>query len=126
MSTVRLFVYGSLLPGQEGYPLVEPFLLSREPGMVRGKLYAAEYARYVPGGDDMVRGEWYTLDPRVLPILDDYEDYHGPGHPDNEYERVAVADAATGAVGWVYARPAAGPEDRLVESGNWLKQDRIP
>lgn len=116
----RLFVYGSLLPGQPGCRLAEPFLLERTPGAVMGELYAGEYPFLVPGGGGPVYGEWYLLKTEALAVLDAYEDYYGPGHPDNEYERILITDSGGGLQGWTYAA-ADGRGYPRIPSGSWLR-----
>jgi iron complex transport system substrate-binding protein len=106
--TTRLFVYGSLMTGQWNHGLLAPFVRACQPARApRMKLYPVtpDYPGMVEG-DGEVRGELVELDParldEAMAVLDELEDYFGPGNPSNEYDRVQVpVQTADGA--WVHA-----------------------
>ncbi|WP_019005069.1 gamma-glutamylcyclotransferase family protein [Cohnella laeviribosi] len=106
-SSVRLFVYGTLLPDFEGFKLIEPYLLTAPvPGRVRGRLVdAGAYPALLLGETKEkgnVKGLWYEIRREALAELDAYEEFHGIEEP-NDYERVWVSDAERPEVsGWAY------------------------
>lgn len=102
--TVRVFAYGSLLPGLGNYAVVEPYLLSAAPGAVRGRLVdAGPYpALLLDGSDHIVRGLWMEIAREGLGALDELEDFYGIEEL-NDYERVRLADAYQPELtGWGY------------------------
>ncbi|WP_018133176.1 gamma-glutamylcyclotransferase family protein [Effusibacillus pohliae] len=146
-----VFVYGTLRSGQKYHSLVKKFVVTVKPAFVQGRLYhlregypALVLARDLPraeadgpqpaGGDNgrtvrvavavtRVRGDllgFADLKP-VLPILDELEDYYGPGDPRNLYERVTVW-AAAGGGRRVRSLVYAFPSGKL----GWLERHAIP
>lgn len=132
--SLRLFVYGTLLPGEPNHGL---FLAGRtgseEPGRLSGAvLYDGPgypYAVEERGG--VVHGELVTVLPQdyeeLLADLDRLEEYT-PGDPRNLYERVerdVHRDGDGPSVrAWVYvAAPAVAARlrarGRLIGSGDW-------
>ncbi|HEY9370003.1 gamma-glutamylcyclotransferase family protein [Streptomyces sp.] len=130
------FVYGTLRPGEVNHDL---FLRGRtaaeEPALLTGALlYDGPGYPYAAPGDGRVAGELVTAAPgayaELLVVLDRLEDYVGPGHPRNLYERerCEILRQRDGArvPAWVYfAAPAArlGP---LIEGGDWLTRPGRP
>jgi gamma-glutamylcyclotransferase (GGCT)/AIG2-like uncharacterized protein YtfP len=89
---VRIFVYGSLLSGQERGDLLGAF--PKVPATVQGTLYrlAGGYPALVPSeGGRAIRGELVTAYRGVLPVLDLYEDV-----PGGLYRRAAVVALVDG------------------------------
>lgn len=88
-----LFVYGTLMSGFENHRrYLEGHVLSRERATLPGELYHLRYGYpALAPGNASVTGELLLVKdlPSLLPLLDDLEDYHGPGQ-DNLYERVEV------------------------------------
>ncbi|MFF7181360.1 gamma-glutamylcyclotransferase [Streptomyces sp. NPDC008121] len=138
------FVYGTLRPGQYNHDL---FLRGRtareEPALLPGtRLHDGPgypYAVQDPGpyagkaGSGIV-GELVTAAPgaygELLGVLDRLEEYEGPGHPRNLYERVErpVVRVRDGAAvpAWVYlAAPAALPGP-LIPGGDWVTRTAAP
>ncbi len=117
--TTKLFVYGTLAPGGEAWPV-----LARWAGgevvadAVAGALFDTgrgyPAATFEPDARDLVHGVVVPLDERhvdaAFAALDDYE---GP-----EYERITVATAA-GAEAFTYAWIGAVPAGRPVAGGRW-------
>ncbi|MFI1841060.1 gamma-glutamylcyclotransferase family protein [Streptomyces microflavus] len=88
------FVYGTLLPGEPNHDL---FLRGRTSGeraavLHRALLYDGPGYPYAIDGHGRVHGTLLTAAPGVyeelLGLLDHLEEYLGPGHPRNLYERV--------------------------------------
>ncbi|MEU3268769.1 gamma-glutamylcyclotransferase family protein [Streptomyces bacillaris] len=88
------FVYGTLLPGEPNHEL---FLRGRTTGerpavLPRALLYDGPGYPYAIDGHGRVHGTLLTAVPGVygelLGLLDHLEEYLGPGHPRNLYERV--------------------------------------
>ncbi|MFE9361928.1 gamma-glutamylcyclotransferase [Streptomyces sp. NPDC006978] len=89
------FVYGTLLPGEPNH---DRFLRGRtyqeRPAVLPGALlYEGPGYPYAVEGQGTVHGALVTAAPRayaeLLGLLDDLEEFLGPGHPRNLYERVA-------------------------------------
>ncbi|MGW3660662.1 gamma-glutamylcyclotransferase family protein [Streptomyces sp. NPDC005151] len=139
------FVYGTLLPGEPNH---DPFLRGRaiaeQPALLPGALlYDGPGYPYAIEGDGAVQGALVTAAPasyaELLVQLDRLEEYAGPGHPGNLYERVAREvrlpagkPPGTGTVrAWVYL--AAAPVARslrsngtLIPGGSWLTRRQPP
>lgn len=97
MSDTQLpfFVYGTLLPGEPNH---DRFLRGRtcqeRPAVLPGALlYEDPGYPYAVEGHGTVHGALVTAAPgayaELLGLLDDLEEFLGPGHPRNLYERVA-------------------------------------
>ncbi|MFD2671257.1 gamma-glutamylcyclotransferase family protein [Marinicrinis sediminis] len=69
----------------------------------------------------IVHGEWLTLNKEALSVLDALEDYFGPAHPDNEYDRVWIQDVSRAREGWVYVW-RAHRHAPLIPSGSWRRR----
>lgn len=88
----RLFAYGSLMKGFFNYEnVLKGKVISCTIGKVRGLLYhqiRKDYPAMVPG-DGMVIGEFLELEnfDEQISSCDKIEEYFGPSHPDNYYER---------------------------------------
>jgi gamma-glutamylcyclotransferase (GGCT)/AIG2-like uncharacterized protein YtfP len=150
VTDIRLpfFVYGTLLPGEHNH---DRFLCGRtceeQPAVLPGALlYEGPGYPYAVEGHGTVHGSLVTAEPgayvELLGLLDDLEQYLGPDHPRNLYERVArralpvpgAPDAGAGAPGtaepvraWVYlAATAVARSLRTcgtpVPGGDWLRR----
>lgn len=104
----RVFVYGTLQPGHEAWPMLEPFATGRpRRATIRGSLYdtGMGYPALRLDGDGDVRGWMVPIRSprRALSTLDKYE---GP-----DYRRIRVVPA-DGAVCWTYVwtEPIQGME----------------
>lgn len=53
-------------------------------------------------------------------MLDAYEDYYGPGHPDNDYNRVWMKDLDGRREGWTYVSESSRGYP-LIGSGSWVR-----
>jgi gamma-glutamylcyclotransferase (GGCT)/AIG2-like uncharacterized protein YtfP len=113
-SSLKLFVYGTLMPGGEGY---QQFCAGRvfqaQPAIAQGQLYAlpAGYPAMTLG-EGWVQGfmlEFEQAD--VLAQLDEYEDYDPQRSPaDNLYCRellpIFTLDQTPLATAWIYLMPS--------------------
>lgn len=132
--TVKVFVYGTLQRGQRYHHLIADNIRSVQPAAVRGTLYHLpfEYPALFPGSGE-VRGELleFADGEMSLAILDELENYRGPGQ-DNEYERVTLT--ATTSDGrsetcfvYLYSdsrRSWVEEHGILVENGDWVQWKR--
>jgi gamma-glutamylcyclotransferase (GGCT)/AIG2-like uncharacterized protein YtfP len=121
--TIRLFVYGTLAPGRDAWPVLEHWITGTpRADAVAGTLYdtGRGYPAAVFGGaagdlaDGVVHGYVVDLDPERAPAalaaLDRYEG--------GEYARVAVRTAG-GAEAATYAWIASLHDCRAVAGGRW-------
>ncbi|KPC84794.1 MULTISPECIES: gamma-glutamylcyclotransferase family protein [Streptomyces] len=151
MTDARLpfFVYGTLLPGEPNH---DRFLRGRtheeRPAALPGALlYEGPGYPYAIEGHGTVRGALVTAEPgayaELLGLLDDLEQYLGPEHPRNLYERVTrrvVPMPRPGASGsgrgepvraWVYLAATAVTRSLRtggtpVPDGDWLSRRPPP
>ncbi|MFE9723402.1 gamma-glutamylcyclotransferase family protein [Streptomyces sp. NPDC005794] len=151
MTDVRLpfFVYGTLLPGEPNH---DRFLRGRtheeQPAVLPGALlYEGPGYPYAIDGHGTVHGALVTAAPgaytELLGLLDDLEQYLGPGHPRNLYERVTrravpgpLPDTPGGRSGepvhaWVYLAATAVTRSLRtggtpVPGGDWLSRRPPP
>ncbi|MFE5996868.1 gamma-glutamylcyclotransferase family protein [Streptomyces sp. DSS69] len=127
------FVYGTLLPGGPNHDL---FLRGRTSGeraavLPRALLYDGPGYPYAIDGHGRVHGTLLTAAPGVygelLGLLDRLEEYLGPGHPRNLYERVVREVELPGedpVRAWVYLAAAAVTHSlrtggRAITEGRW-------
>lgn len=122
-STVdQVFCYGTLLPGEERWQFLAPYVLAYEPDQVTGRLYdtglgypAAYFDRV-----GLIHGVRFRLDANRLEeafsLLDDIE-----GAVEGFYRRV---DVVTEAGEKVYAYEYGGEGQGLTDipAGNWLRR----
>ncbi|MFJ8695471.1 gamma-glutamylcyclotransferase family protein [Streptomyces roseolilacinus] len=127
------FVYGTLRPGEPNHAL---FLRGRtaaeEPARLPGSVLhdGPGYPYAVRGGTGHVAGDLVHAAPGayggLLASLDLLEEYHGPGHPLNLYERrrcdvVRVRDGAP-VPAWVYVAAARAVPGPRIPGGDWLSR----
>ncbi|MFJ9621941.1 gamma-glutamylcyclotransferase family protein [Streptomyces sp. NPDC101181] len=137
------FVYGTLLPGEPNHELFLRGRTARERPAVlpRALLYEGPGHPYAIDGHGRVHGTLLTAAPGVygelLGLLDHLEEFLGPGHPRNLYERVVRdvepgPDGGAGGAGgsgttvraWVYLAAAAVTRSLrtggvLIPGGRW-------
>ncbi|MER5882368.1 gamma-glutamylcyclotransferase family protein [Streptomyces sp. NPDC001941] len=138
MSTRALpfFVYGTLRPGEGNH---DRFLRGRtvaeEPAVLHGALlYDGPGYPFALPGDGAVRGELVTAADEgygaLLRVLDELEEYFGPGHPLNVYARVErdVVRERDGATvrAWVYFAAPGVPTGPAIAAGDWLTRPVPP
>jgi gamma-glutamylcyclotransferase (GGCT)/AIG2-like uncharacterized protein YtfP len=112
---MKLFVYGSLLPGEaHGARLGASRPLGEASTEARYTLVdLGEYPALLEGGSTSVRGELYDVGAEVLAALDEFE-----GHPD-EYRRVPVRLVSGESVDAYVLPRAQAPDGRVIASGDW-------
>lgn len=119
VSASAVFVYGTLLPGEERWPLLEPFVSGWEATTVRGALYDTGYGYPALVLDEDAAGEvpgmLVDLDPERLPaavrLLDRIE---GNGHL---YRRVDVQTRA----GPAFTYEWLGGTDGMLRIAEWRR-----
>ncbi|MFI7234492.1 gamma-glutamylcyclotransferase family protein [Streptomyces cyaneofuscatus] len=130
------FVYGTLLPGEPNHDL---FLRGRTSGeraavLPRALLYDGPGYPYAIDGHGHVHGTLLTAAPGVygelLALLDHLEEYLGPGHPRNLYERVVrevelPGEEPVATRAWVYLAAAAVTRSlrtsgSVIAEGRWV------
>ncbi|MCP3817604.1 gamma-glutamylcyclotransferase [Streptomyces sp. A3M-1-3] len=140
------FVYGTLRPGQYNHHL---FLRGRtaaeEPATLAGALlydgpgypYVIEERRAGEGAGAVV-GDLVIAAPaeygELLSVLDTLEEFYGPGHPLNVYDRVArdaVRPDGTAVRAWVYVAAARVERELrrngdVIPGGDWLNRGPGP
>jgi gamma-glutamylcyclotransferase (GGCT)/AIG2-like uncharacterized protein YtfP len=128
-----VFVYGTLRPGEPNHARwLRGRTVAEEPARLPGAvLYEGPgypYAVTVPDGHPHAEVHGDLIHPAaehylpLLTALDRLEDYYGPGHPDNDYERAAREVRLPGGAdvrAWVYLA-AAPVTQRLRTSGTPL------
>ncbi|MBB6443950.1 gamma-glutamylcyclotransferase [Bacillus benzoevorans] len=118
-----VFVYGTLRKFQNHSHLLDTAVLVASQCWTSGKLYDSSYGYpFMVQANDRVYGELYQLDSEQLKMVDDLEDYQGPGQ-DNLYERVEqtiFSDSGTWQA-FVYVLPKSKNKDSLslIKEGDW-------
>ena len=116
----EIFCYGTLLPGEERWQFLAPFVLAYEPDQVSGRIYdtGLGYPAALFDRVGIIHGIRFRLDPAqlldALSLLDEIE-----GAVEGLYHRVQVT-TAMGAQ--VHAYQYGGTPGGLVDipEGNWL------
>lgn len=123
-SSVKVFVYGTLMSDQGNHHVIKDSVIHVEPGSIRGRLYSVSgyYPAAVLEGDSIIVGEWLTILSDSLKYTDRLEGYRGPGMA-NHYDRVQVQDISGNQEGWVYVYPSSKFSREipypLIKSGSW-------
>ena len=117
-----VFCYGTLLPGEERWPYLEPFVVAHAPDRVPGRLWDPGHdypaARFDQIG--VIHGEVFDLDPvrldEALRLLDEIE-----GAVEGLYHRISITTALGRAV---YAYQYGGGIEHLtaIPHGRWLER----
>lgn len=119
----RVFVYGTLLSGQEnarqmtGATLIGAAATTASFDLLDCS-YLADYGRFPglrPGGRTSVKGELYLVDDRVLAQLDEFE-----GHPDL-FLRSNITLAGGGIAQAYLAPPEKFVGAPLIPGGDWRR-----
>jgi len=118
-----VFVYGTLKRAGANHALVASFVQEVTSGGVPGALLdLGGYPGWVEG-EGMVWGEALRIAPpaAALAVLDELEEYFGPGDPRNLYERVEVGVQTPGGslAAWAYRYVGPREGSRVVAGGEW-------
>ena len=116
----QIFCYGTLLPGQERWQFLAPFVVAHETDQIAGRLYdtglgypAAFFDRV-----GVIHGVRFRLDParlhEALTLLDEIE-----GAGEGMYHRVAAV-TAMGVQVYAYQYGAEDAGLTALVDGNWL------
>ncbi len=100
----RLFVYGTLIPGESNYRLIKRHVRSARPGHIEGVLIDLGAFPALVAGDGIARGIVLELDDKAMAITDQLEGYH-PGDAHSLYVRkevMAQLDDGEQVKAWVY------------------------
>ncbi|MGI5909790.1 MAG: gamma-glutamylcyclotransferase family protein [Sphaerochaetaceae bacterium] len=133
MECMRIWVYGSLMEGFFNYEkALVGKVVSRARSRVKGSVFHQldkGYPALVPG-EGWVYGELLELADfnGTLPVLDEIEEYYGPGDRRNEYDRLLTpvflceSEKWTEAHVYWYGRKDLGTQENPavpVPSGDW-------
>ena len=100
----KLFVYGTLMPGESNYGLIERYVRSARPGCIEGVLLDLGAFPALIQGDGMVRGVVLELDTEAMAITDRLEGFHS-GDDHSLYLRkevMAQLDDGEQVAAWTY------------------------
>lgn len=125
----KVFVYGTLRQGESNHSWIADQIKSSIPASVRGWLFDLGPYPAMTLGMGWVPGDLVELKnpEKAFQQLDILEDYFGPGHPNNLYERVdteAFLEGGEREMCQVYIFPERRKEDqvmidRLLPGGDW-------
>jgi gamma-glutamylcyclotransferase (GGCT)/AIG2-like uncharacterized protein YtfP len=106
-----LFVYG--LFRDSGNPLLGEKREHLGKAYIQGTLYKVNefYPGFIRKGDNKVWGDIYKIDPKVFPILDEYEG--------DEYIRTKII-VSTGQECWIYLYKDDITDKPKIKSGDWM------
>ncbi|MFE4861576.1 gamma-glutamylcyclotransferase family protein [Streptomyces sp. NPDC056670] len=134
-----LFVYGTLRPGERYHRrFLRGRTLAERPALLTGALlYDGPGYPYAIPGDGTITGTLIELGPaahpELLAALDELEEYVGPGHPRNLYDRLVREALVDGHLirCWVYlAAPRLAREllagGTPIPGGDWLTRTVRP
>lgn len=118
------------MSGMSNHYLIRPFVKCIIPGMAEGVLYDLPYGYpAVTDGCGVVKGEIMVVRSieKVLAVLDELEDYYGPGDERNLYVRV-IREVKTGggdklpAYMYLWTEPGKlGSLGTFIKDGDWKK-----
>ncbi|MFC4776982.1 gamma-glutamylcyclotransferase [Paenibacillus sp. GCM10023252] len=105
---IRVFIYGSLLPGHHNHHVVSPYIQHYEQGRIRGRL--VDFGPYPAAVRDeaarrqayTIRGLWITVSRQGLAAMDVLEGFQGIEEP-SDYDRIWTVDHDNASLsGWTY------------------------
>ena len=125
-ATEVVFVYGTLLRGEQRHDQVMDHLRRVLPAAIPGRLQDyGEYPSLLPatGGEQEVQGELLFLDDieQVLPLLDAVEGFFGYDRPGSLFRRVLISTPAAGREGlaWAWVAGEALGTGEPIAGGSW-------
>ena len=116
---IKLFIYGTLMPGNSRHHAIERHIIGEpEKATVRGQLFdMGFYPALVINDKGTVHGYVVKVDPDVLKITDYIEGYKEKGHPANLYERVTTM--ANGELVTTYVWGKGQLKGNVISTGRW-------
>lgn len=125
----RVFIYGTLIPGQVRWPYMASYVAHNEADNTPGLLYATPFgypaARFDATGnlDRLIQGYTMTIHPHTLESclaeLDEIE-----SAVTGLYHRVVI-ETGNGHHAWAYQYGLGIDDLRLIESGSWVEHQNL-
>ena len=120
----HLFVYGTLMSGQNRFNQLEPYVRSWTKGWTKGQLHHLGSFPGLKLGEGVVHGELIEMRDveQCLERTDQIEGFRGFGHQDSFYERTIVqVQTEQGLVwAWTYVYAQDVDADSIIEDGRWV------
>jgi gamma-glutamylcyclotransferase (GGCT)/AIG2-like uncharacterized protein YtfP len=120
----HLFVYGTLMSGQNRFNQLEPYVRSWTKGWTKGQLHHLGSFPGLKLGEGVVHGELIEMRDveQCLERTDQIEGFRGFGHQDSFYERTIVqVQTEQGLVwAWTYVYAQGVDADSIIEDGRWI------
>ena len=120
----HLFVYGTLMKGQNRFGLLHPFTKSIQPASTNGELHHLGAFPGMKLGEGTVFGDLVTLNnaSECLETIDQIEGFLGFGHPESLYDRTIVEVMTDFGPEWAWTyiyNGKVGP-DSIINDGRWI------
>lgn len=122
---ILVFVYGTLRRHEANHHLLHGSQCIAEQSWTKGLLYdtGKGYPALKESEEGTVYGELYLVDERVLGIIDDLEDYYGPGKSNlyNRIEQIVYTDtnAYNAYVYTIHSNHEKNMLQQLIPLGDW-------
>ena len=120
----HLFVYGTLMSGQNRFNQLEPYVRSSTKGWTKGQLHHLGSFPGLKLDEGVVHGELIEMRDveQCLERTDGIEGFRGFGHQDSFYDRTIVqVQTEQGVVwAWTYVYAHDVDEDSIIEDGRWI------
>ena len=120
----HLFVYGTLMSGQNRFNQLEPYVRSWTKGWTKGQLHHLGSFPGLKLGEGVVHGELIEMRDveQCLERTDGIEGFRGFGHQDSFYDRTIVqVQTEQGLVwAWTYVYAQDVDADSIIEDGRWV------
>ena len=119
----HLFVYGTLMSGQNRFNQLEPYVRSSTKGWTKGQLHHLGSFPGLKLDEGVVHGELIEMRDveQCLERTDGIEGFRGFGHQDSFYDRTIVqVQTEQGVVwAWMYVYAHDVDADSIIEDGRW-------
>ena len=119
----HLFVYGTLMSGQNRFNQLEPYVRSSTKGWTKGQLHHLGSFPGLKLDEGVVHGELIEMRDveQCLERTDGIEGFRGFGHQDSFYDRTIVqVQTEQGVVwAWTYVYAHDVDADSIIEDGRW-------
>ena len=120
----HLFVYGTLMSGQNRFNQLEPYVRSSTKGWTKGQLHHLGSFPGLKLDEGVVHGELIEMRDveQCLERTDGIEGFRGFGHQDSFYDRTIVqVQTEQGVVwAWTYVYAHDVDADSIIEDGRWI------